>query len=221
MSAIVASSSSRRMSAALRPLSFHPHVEGGVEAQRKAALRLVELHRRDADVEHDSVGLLEAEGLRDRAEVAEARFDQAQPAARSRDEIGAAANGGGIAVERDNVRAAVEQRPRIAAGAERCVDDQRPFARLKRLENLGEENRDMTRSLAHAAANWRCARPSSATAGCAPPRDSRRSGTAPRSGTCAPARRTPLPRAGRATPSAARRATPGRPRPCAGSRSSP
>ena len=38
-----------------RPVAAHAHVERAVEAEREAALGLVELHRRDADVEHDAV----------------------------------------------------------------------------------------------------------------------------------------------------------------------
>ena len=35
----------------------HAHVERAVGAEGKAAIGLVELHRRDADVEHDAVDL--------------------------------------------------------------------------------------------------------------------------------------------------------------------
>ena len=123
---------------------------GASKRSEKPRSGLVELHRRDADVEHDPVRLFEAESLRDRVEVAEARLDEAQPSARGRDEVRACADGRRIAVERDDVRAALEQRPRIAARAERSVDDQSLVARLKRLEDLGEENRNVARSLAHA-----------------------------------------------------------------------
>ena len=38
-----------------RALALHAHVERAVAAEREAALRLVELHGGDADVEHDAV----------------------------------------------------------------------------------------------------------------------------------------------------------------------
>ena len=38
-----------------RPVVPHPHVERPVLAKGKAALGLVDLHRRDADIEHDAV----------------------------------------------------------------------------------------------------------------------------------------------------------------------
>ena len=68
------------------PVSLHAHVEGRLEAQREAARRLVELHRRNPDVEHDAVGRLDAEALGDRVEIAEARFDELKPPVRRSDE---------------------------------------------------------------------------------------------------------------------------------------
>ncbi len=84
MSAIVASSSSRRMSAALRPAAFHAHVERRVAAQREAALGLIELHRRDADVERDAVDRVETRAAGDRVEIGEAALDQASVGRRTR-----------------------------------------------------------------------------------------------------------------------------------------
>ena len=143
MSAIVASSSSRRISAAERPLALHAHVEGRVEAQREAARRLVELHRRNADVEHDAVHGVDAETLGDLVEIAEARLDELKPPAGRSGERGAGPNGRRVAIERDHARAAVEQRARIAAGAERAVDVEAAGARIERLHRLLEQDRNM------------------------------------------------------------------------------
>ena len=60
---------------------LHPHVERSVEPERKAARRLIELHRRHSDVEDDPVRRLDAETSGDRVELAEARFREPQPAA--------------------------------------------------------------------------------------------------------------------------------------------
>ena len=59
----------------------HAHVEGRVEAQRKAARGFVELHRRHPDVERDPVDRVDAEAPHDRVEFAEARLDKLKPAA--------------------------------------------------------------------------------------------------------------------------------------------
>ena len=63
-----------------RPLAAHPHVERPVEPEREAALRLVELHRRDADIEHDAVDLLVSEFLRHLIEPGKAVFGDGQAA---------------------------------------------------------------------------------------------------------------------------------------------
>ena len=55
-----------------RPVALHAHVERAVVAEREAALGLVELHRRHADIEHDAVDGLEALLARDLVEIAEA-----------------------------------------------------------------------------------------------------------------------------------------------------
>ena len=65
-------------SAALGPLLLHAHVERPLVAEREAALGLVDLHRRHADVEHDAVERIETLRLRDLVEVAEASRNQHQ-----------------------------------------------------------------------------------------------------------------------------------------------
>ena len=65
---------------------------------------------------------------------------QAQPAAGRSGERCAGPNGRRVAIERDHARAAVEQRARIAAGAERAVDIDAAGARIERLHRLGEQD---------------------------------------------------------------------------------
>ena len=103
----------------------HAHIEGRVEAQREAARRLVELHRRNADVEHDAVHRVDAEALGDLVELAKARLHKLEPPAGRSLERFAGPNGRGVAIERDHARAAVKKRARVAAGAERAVDIER------------------------------------------------------------------------------------------------
>ena len=121
----------------------HAHVEGSVEAEREAARRLVELHRRNPDVEHDSVHGVDAETLGDLVEIAEARLDKLEPPAGRSGERFASPNGGRVAIEGDHPRAAVKQRARIAAGAERAVDVKAAGARIERLHRLLKQDRNM------------------------------------------------------------------------------
>ena len=106
-----------------RPLAAHAHVERPVEPEREAALGLVELHRGDADVEHDAVDRSWPQLARDGVEIGEAIFDQRQPAAGVLDEIGAERDRRLVAVDADDLAVGgVEDRARIAAGAEGAVD---------------------------------------------------------------------------------------------------
>ena len=79
MSASSASSASFTRSAADGPLRLHAHVERAGGAEGEAALGLVELHRRDAEIERHAVDVLDAFGRQKLGHVAEAAFDQAQP----------------------------------------------------------------------------------------------------------------------------------------------
>ena len=104
-----------------RPVAAHAHVERAVLAEGKSALGLVELHRGDAEIEHDAVDRVMAEAARDRFEIGEPVLDQREPAARPLDQLGAARDRALVAVDADHARARrLEDRARIAAGAERA-----------------------------------------------------------------------------------------------------
>ena len=62
-----------------RAVTAHAHVERAVIAEREAALGLIELHRRDAEIEQDAVDRLVSEAVRDVLEIGEAIFDERQP----------------------------------------------------------------------------------------------------------------------------------------------
>ena len=61
-------------------VALHAHVERPVVAERKPALCLVELHRRNPDVEHDAVDAIRAFGDGDGIEIAEMPSDERQTA---------------------------------------------------------------------------------------------------------------------------------------------
>src|SRR5690606_35891307 len=84
-----------------RTLALHAHVERAVVTERKAALRLVELHRGDAYVEDDAVDL----ALGRRVERGEAAMDEPEPPADLRLQHPAGRNRIGVAVDRDDVGA--------------------------------------------------------------------------------------------------------------------
>ncbi len=99
----------------------HAHVERPVEAEGKAALRLVKLHGRHADIQHDAVHLFDM--LIHRREW---RFDQTQAAGELRFERLPVPDRIGIAVEGDDVGARFQNRARIAARAKGAIDDVSP-----------------------------------------------------------------------------------------------
>src|SRR6202034_1464326 len=130
----------------------HAHVERTVGAEREAALRLVELEGRDAEIEDDAVGLLP----RDRVHRRERTLRQRETALELRDQLLAARDGVGIAVDAEHAAlGGAEDRARVAAAAEGRVDVARAVAGIERRDHLVEHDGDMA---AHAPAPVRCAR---------------------------------------------------------------
>ena len=128
------------------PVPLHAHVERPVAAEREAALGLVELHRRHADVENDAVDALEAGSRGDRVERAEAAGHENEPALRGRRERGAGRHGVGIAIDGDHAvgGVGVEKGRRIAAGPEGAVDEDAAARDLQRLADLRQEHGHVT-----------------------------------------------------------------------------
>ena len=88
-----------------RAVAAHAHVERAVEAEREAALGLVELHRRDAEIEHDAVDRVVAEFSRRPRSSAEKRSSTSgQPATAGFDQIGAVRDRALVAVDADHLR---------------------------------------------------------------------------------------------------------------------
>ncbi|GMA76045.1 hypothetical protein GCM10025880_24620 [Methylorubrum aminovorans] len=125
-----------------RAVAAHAHVERPVLAEREAAMRLVELHRRHADIEHDPVGLLLALIGDQGVEIPEAALNQPQAAGGGIHEAGAGPDRAGIAVDGDysDLGRGLKERARVAAGTEGAVHGQTRPVEGERGENLGQEN---------------------------------------------------------------------------------
>ena len=120
-----------------RPVCAHPHVERTVEAEREAALGLVELHRGHADIHHDAVDRIDALRRADLGELGEAILDQRQPAAGASTSSAPPA----IAVRSRSMRdhagsRHVEDRAAVAAGTEGRVDIDAAVARREVVDGL-------------------------------------------------------------------------------------
>ena len=125
-----------------RPVAAHAHVERPVEPEREAAFGAVELHRGDAEIEHDAVDLREAGGARDRVELREAFFDQRQPAvATARRVRRRAAIACRVAVDADHPAIGGRQDgARVAAGAEGGVDIDAAVTDVEKLDRRAAEH---------------------------------------------------------------------------------
>ncbi len=148
MRARSSSSVSLTTSAADRPDDDMRMSSGPSRLEREAALGLVELHRRDADVEHDAVDRRDALLLRrPRSSSREARFDDGQPVAELILQRLRAEDGARIAIERQHAAfGGFENGARIAAGAERCVDVGARRLRGRRLATTSESSTGMWRA---------------------------------------------------------------------------
>src|SRR4051812_24472395 len=73
-----------------RPVLAHAHVERSVEAEREAALGLIELHRRHADIHYDAIDLRRTLRGAHLGQIGKAILDQRETTARLLDKIEAA-----------------------------------------------------------------------------------------------------------------------------------
>jgi hypothetical protein len=121
----------------------HPHVERAVGLEREPAFRLIELHRRHADIHGHAVHRPVEPGLH----AGEVGLDQRQPF-----DLGGAAGGDriGVAVERDHLRAARQDRLRVAAGAKGRIDHHLAGGGRERGHHLVEQHGNVG-SLAHSS----------------------------------------------------------------------
>jgi len=123
----------------------HSHVERAVGGEREAALGLVELHRRDADVHHHGVYRRDAHAPHFLRHQREALRMEAKHPLVAGFQVRALLDRGGIAVERVDTRAGLQQRLAVPARAESGVDDHVAGLRPQRRDHLVEEDRDVRR----------------------------------------------------------------------------
>ena len=102
----------------------HAHVERAVLAEREAALGLVELHGRDAEVEGNPVDRGDAFTFGDLAHLGIAAEDEFQASGEVRFETRGVAGSARVAVDGKHAAArSLEQAAAIAAGAEGSIDE--------------------------------------------------------------------------------------------------
>jgi hypothetical protein len=127
-----------------RTVLAHAHVEGAVVAEREAALRRIELHRRDADIEHDMIRLRLARIPQEGVEIAEPAGHQLETSPGGSNQGLTRGDRGRIAVDGENPqgRIALQQRAGVAAGTERAVDGEAAFG-LQGHRHLVEQDGDV------------------------------------------------------------------------------
>ena len=118
------SGSSLTRSAAVGARIAHPHVERSVLPVAEAALRTIELHRGDPEVEEHTVDRTVDDLLID---LGETGADGVEALAEDREPLPRHCEGGGVAIDADEpAYTGGEQRFRVTAGAERHVDHRPP-----------------------------------------------------------------------------------------------
>ena len=101
----------------------HAHIERAFTPKRKPPLGLVELHRGDAEIQHDAVNGLKAEVAGDRIKTRESRFDKGKAAGGALHQIGSDRDCPLIAVKPDHLgRRGVKNRARMSARPEGGID---------------------------------------------------------------------------------------------------
>ncbi len=131
-------------SAALGPSPLMRMSSGTILAERKAALGLVELHGRNADVEHHAVGRFHAVLAGNLVQIGEFAAHDQEPVAPARHHFLARGDCRRIAVDGDHIGACLQDRLAVAAGAESAVDDCGAGARRQCGKDLVEQYRNMT-----------------------------------------------------------------------------
>ena len=123
----------------------HAHVERTVVAERKAALRLVELHRGDAEIADHAVDQRMAVSLRHLIETGEALLHQNQPAAGFLHQIGAARDRARVPIDADHSGVGRRQdRAGVAAGPEGRVHIDAAVAQPEKLDDPMDEHGNVT-----------------------------------------------------------------------------
>ena len=140
-----------------RPIASHAHVEWSVEAKGKPTLGAVELLRGNAEVERDTGDRIGRHRANQPLHIAEASFEQRQPARMTGGERGAALQRFRIAVDAKNPAARRGQQPgAVAAAAKRAVDIGFAVARRERRQCCLEQDRNVAHALRRDRWSNRC-----------------------------------------------------------------
>ena len=124
-----------------RPALAHAHVERAVETEGEAALGFVELHRRDADIEHDTIDGVVAASRATASRWEKRSSISVETAFRRLHEIESACDRALVAVDADHPAIGrVENGAGIAAGAESAVDIDAAIARREEVQRLSGEH---------------------------------------------------------------------------------
>ena len=124
--------------------SAHAHIEGSVEAEREAAFGRIDLHGRDAEVEHDAIGELDPEIACDAIERGEFAFDQSEAPGRGLDLGARRRDRRGVAIDTDDLRIRRRKdRGGVAAGTESAVDIDAAVMGSEAGNDLAEQHGDM------------------------------------------------------------------------------
>ncbi len=129
-----------------RPFFRHAHVERTVLLEGEAALGLIDLHRRHANIEHNAVHLA-ARSLDRRDRVVQGRepgLDQIEPARKLLFHRPPGFDCSRIAVNRDHVRTRFEYATRVTTRAECPIDDHRARCGLQGIDHFGNQHRNVT-----------------------------------------------------------------------------
>src|SRR5262249_41851637 len=123
------------------PFFAHAHVERPFLHEGEAALRLIELHRGDTEIERDAVDGFDSLPVHDLVHGAKAAGDELQPARELRSKRATCRDRLGIAIDGDDLAfRSFEDGFAVTASAERPVDDDCAGLRLKRVKHLREHH---------------------------------------------------------------------------------
>ena len=140
----------QQVGGSLTAARIHAHIERRIDGVREAALRLIDLHRGDAEVEQNRVGLDALDRERAKA-VDEIALEETHGhiGVRGAERAGAVLDGR-IAVNGDVGTAAVHdlgQHRGVTAGAERAVDDGHAGRHVEQRHDLVREHRIVDRGV--------------------------------------------------------------------------
>ena len=147
-----------------RTVSPHAHVERAVEPEGKSARGFVELHGRNAEIEHDAVDRAHAPAI-------DCKFEKRSSTSSSRpcaslDQRGAVRDRALVAIDADHARARrFQDRARITAGAECGVDVKAAVAHREPVDGAAGEHGNVTGQVRQRQRCCRCRHHSRAPSG--------------------------------------------------------